>query len=73
MHRGKSAIQERGEAIIQYETLLTMKGQRVWIVWPDGRINARWWTVGGPEWNSMDFHRRRDYGSVWRAYAVETH
>lgn len=57
--------------MIPYKTLVEMKGQRVWIVWPDGRVKARWWIVGGPEWNGMDFHRRSDYGTVWRAYAME--
>ena len=56
---------------LEYLEVFDMRGEPVWIVWPDGRIKDRWWIVGSHEWNVMDFDDNlsaKDYGKVWVAY-----
>lgn len=52
------------------EDLRNMKGEPVWIVWPDGRIASQWWIVGSSQWYMMEFDDdgQRDYGTKWIAY-----
>lgn len=52
------------------EDLRNMKGEPVWIVWPDGRIASQWWIVGSSDWHMMEFDDdgQRDYGTTWIAY-----
>lgn len=55
---------------LTFEELRNMKGEPVWIVWPDGRIASQWWIVGSARWHMMEFDDdgQRDYGTNWIAY-----
>lgn len=60
--------QATSDAPLTFDELQQMKGEPVWIVWPDGRIKSQWWLVGRDGWYMMDFHCRKDYGETWIAY-----
>ena len=71
--KGLAALreQEQSNEPLTYSQLWDMKGEPVWIVWPDGRVKSQWWIVGSHEWHMMDFYdsqSAREYGSVWMAY-----
>ena len=56
---------------LTYAELKQMEGVPVWIVWPDNRIEAKWWLPGSLEWGVMefdDFIMERYYGKTWIAY-----
>lgn len=56
---------------LEYLEVFDLRGEPVWIVWPDGRIKDCWWIVGSHEWNMIDFDDNlsaKDYGKVWIAY-----
>lgn len=62
--------QEQNEPLT-LEQLRDMRGEPVWIVWPDGRIKSKWWIVGSSEWHMMEFtgsQSEKEYGTVWIAY-----
>lgn len=57
---------------LNLEELRQMDGEPVWIVWPDGRIESRWYIVGSVHWIEMfvdwDGTLFGGYGKVWLAY-----
>lgn len=59
-------------APLTLEELQQMDGEPVWIVWPDGRIESKWWIVGNYDWHMMEFNddtsMKRYYGKTWNAY-----
>lgn len=70
------ALNEKAErenpAPLTLEELRQMDGEPVWIVWPDGRIESKWWIVGNYDWHMMEFNddtsMKRYYGKTWNAY-----
>jgi hypothetical protein len=53
------------------EELVQLKGEPVWIVWPDCRIANKWWIVDSYDWHLMEFNdyfMMRRYGETWIAY-----
>ena len=56
------------------EELWLKDGHPVWIVWPDKRIESKWWIPGSYDWNMMEFNdhfMERRYGQTWIAYRHE--
>ena len=63
--------EEKANEPLSLEQLRQMDGEPVWIVWPDGRIDSRWWIVGNHDWHLMEFfdpYAVPDYGKTWIAY-----
>lgn len=71
LHENTQDPNEDNPKPLTIEELKQMKGEPVWMVWPDGRIKSQWWLVGNHEWNVMEFDdpvMEQRYGKTWICY-----
>lgn len=67
-YQAYSQVVESNEPLTLDE-LRKMDWEPVWIVWLDGRIKSKWWTVGNYDWNlTMTMMEYERYGKAWLAY-----